>query len=168
MPGHRAGQHLRGHELGRQVRKGSQHEPTLPHPRMGDHQVRLVDRLVPDQEHVCVERAGSEPYSSDPPRVGFELSASISSSQPLQPVWTSTTTVEERALFRTPDGFCLVQRRHRRQVAEAPQALNRFAQPLATLAKIGAQTDEGPARRGCGVCHGELGTWARSARDGGS
>ncbi len=156
-PATSAGQHSWGHELGRQVGERSQDEPALPHPWMGHDQIRLVDRLVPDQEHVCIEGSRSQPNGSDSPCVSFELSAPIQQLARAAGGVHLDHHVQEWALLRTPDGLGLVHRRHRRQLADGAQALDSFPQKLAALAEIGAKTDERSSGRGCGVSHGASG-----------
>ena len=59
------------HEVRRQITKGREYEPALPHPRMRHLEIGLVDGEVADEEDVDIECARTPAF--EPHAVGVRL-----------------------------------------------------------------------------------------------
>ena len=180
-PATEAGQHSWGHELGRQVGERSQDEPALPHPWMGHDRIRLVDRLVPDQERSASRVRGPNRTVRTRPASASSSRHRSSSSHAAGGVHLDHH-VQEWALLRTPDGLGLVHRRHCRQLADGAQALDSFPQKpprrsprleprpmnarrgVAVASVTAPQASAGPARRRRIVTPADARWWGTGGR----
>ena len=99
-----------GHEVGGEVGERGEHEPPLPHPRVGHLEIGLVDDLAVHPEHVDVEGAGTPALGRDAPGGVLEASAHLQQAARVEVGVELDDEVQVGALLRATDGLGLVDR----------------------------------------------------------
>ena len=56
------------HDIGSEIAEGNEHERSLPHPRMRNDQIAIVDDRVADEKDVDIERSRPPAFAPDPIR----------------------------------------------------------------------------------------------------
>ncbi len=133
-------------DVGSQIAEGNQHEGPVPHPRMGNDQIVLLDDAVADQQDIDVEGSGSPALEPDP--VGLCL-CSLGGHQKLagRPVRGQLDhQIEEGQLAgRAADRVGLVDGRDPDDVGEPGDPV---AEVLPAVTEVRAEAEEGPSVTG--------------------
>ena len=130
----------------REVRERHQDETTLPHPRVWDLEIGLVNGQVAHEEHVDVKGARPPTYVTGPPGGSLGLLAGLEQLARRCAGPELGDQVEVRALpGRTAHRLGLIERGHRDDIGQVCQPCSQVSQ---AVAEVGAEPDKGLALQG--------------------